>query len=446
MKDSAQTQAPTTANQVPIFPILLVNFIGTLGYSIILPFLIILVLKFGGNEMTYGVMGATYSLFQFIGAPILGSWSDRYGRRKILLLSEAGTFLAWMLFIIAILMPETTGFRIPFPMLGAFAMSLPLGILLLARALDGITGGNVSVANAYLADITTEKDRKRNFGKMAASANIGFIVGPAFAGLLGGTALNELLPVLAAALVSLVAIFMIASMPESKLCTIAKPVDEGRLKKVFGQEHKECYKMTGDGKAKLKDILQLKNIPFILVLYFAIFLAFNFFYVAFPMHAVEGLHWSLFKLGIFFSFLSLVMVCVQGPVLSRISNKFSDSTLTLAGSVILAVGFFLFTSMNEVLIFFGILGFSFGNGIMWPSFLSILSKAAGDKYQGAVQGYASSAGSLASIIGLIVGGVVYGFMGVQTFLLSGVLILVIFVMCFKLVAVENSGHPSTSSG
>jgi DHA1 family tetracycline resistance protein-like MFS transporter len=433
-----ETDQTTSTSQISIFPILLVNFIGTLGYSIILPFLIILVLKFGGNEMTYGVMGATYSFFQLIGAPLLGNWSDKYGRKKIILLSQAGTFIAWILFMFALLMPETTGFNIPLPLLGAFAMSLPLGVLLLARALDGITGGNVSVANAYLADITTDKDRKRNFGKMAASANIGFIVGPGLAGVLGGTALNELLPVLAAMLVSLVAIFVIGFMPESMPCIIAKPIDEQRMKKVFGQEHKECYKMAGAGKASFRDVLQLKNIPFIIILYFLIFLAFNFFYVAFPVHAVQGLNWSLFKLGMFFSVLSLIMVCVQGPVLSKISNKFSDSTLTLAGSVILAIGFFLFSSKSETLIFVGVLFFSAGNGIMWPCFLSILSKAAGDKYQGAVQGYASSAGSLASIVGLIAGGVVYGLIGVQTFLLSGALILLIFVLAFKLVSVENS--------
>jgi predicted MFS family arabinose efflux permease len=273
---------------------------------------------------------------------------------------------------------------------------------------------------------------------MAASANIGFIVGPAFAGILGGTALNELLPVIAAMLISLAAIFVIAFMPESKQCVISKPVDEQRTKKIFGQEHKECYQMEGAGKASFRDVIKLENIPFILVLYFAIFLAFNFFYVAFPVHAVQGLEWSLFKLGIFFSVLSLIMVCVQGPILSKISDKFSDSVLTIAGSIILALGFFLFISMNEVLIFLGVVGFSFGNGIMWPSFLSILSKAAGDKYQGAVQGYASSAGSLASIIGLVAGGIVYGLVGVQTFLISGILILVIFGLSFRLISIENS--------
>src|ERR1039457_1141733 len=92
-------------SRVSIFPILLVNFIGTLGYSIILPFLVILVLKLGGNELSYGFMGATYSIFQFIGAPILGNLSDKYGRKRILLLSEAGTFTGWLLFLIALYLP-----------------------------------------------------------------------------------------------------------------------------------------------------------------------------------------------------------------------------------------------------------------------------------------------------------------------------------------------------
>jgi MFS family permease len=432
------SETVTETNQVSIFPILSVNFIGTLGYSIILPFLIILVLKFGGNELIYGIMGATYSFFQLIGAPILGNWSDRFGRKKILLLSQAGTFLAWVLFIIALLVPNTTVLNVDSSFSGVFALTVPLIVLFLARALDGITGGNVSVANAYLADVTTDKDRKSNYGKMAASANLGFIIGPGLAGLLGGTVLGELLPVALAMMISLAAIFVIAFlMPESNPCVISKPVDEQRIKKVFGQEHKECYKMRGTDTVGFKDILQLKHIPFILILYFMIFLAFNFFYVAFPIHAVQGLKWDLLKLGIFFSLLSLIMVFIQGPVLSKISSKFSDSILTISGSFLLGMGFFLFTSKSEALILLAVILFSSGNGIMWPSFLSLLSRLAGNQYQGAVQGYASSAGSLASIIGLISGGIVYGLLEVEIFLIPGILLLIIFMLSFKLLAIDS---------
>ena len=435
----SQDAAIQATSRVNLFPILLVNFIGTLGYSIILPFLIILVIKFGGNELIYGMIGATYSFFQLIGAPILGRWSDKFGRKKILLLSQAGTFLAWLLFIIALRIPVTTLARVDSNVLGSFLLTIPLLVLFVARALDGITGGNVSVANAYLADVTTEKERKRHFGKMAASGNLGFIVGPALAGVLGGTILQEQLPVMTALLISLSAIFVIAFlMKESNPCVISQPVESCKLKKVFGQEHKECYEMSGEGKITVGEIFRRNHIPFILILYFIIFLAFNFFYVAFPVYAVKGLEWSLFELGVFFSILGGLMVIVQGPVLSKMSQKFSDGVLTIAGCIILAASFFFFTSDDTILIYLGVVLFSSGNGIMWPSFLSILSKIAGQTYQGAIQGYASSTGSLASIIGLITGGLVYRWIGVTTFWLPGVLLLIVFVLSFKLLALENS--------
>ncbi|MDN5200929.1 MFS transporter [Fulvivirgaceae bacterium BMA10] len=442
MKDTHQinhaTETASITSKASIFPILLVNFIGTLGYSIILPFLIVLVIKLGGNELIYGIMGATYSFFQLIGAPILGKWSDNFGRKKILLLSQAGTFLAWVLFIIALRIPNTTLAHINSSLFGIFILTIPLLVLFAARALDGITGGNVSVANAYLADITSDKDRKSNFGKMAASANLGFIIGPAFAGILGGTVLGELLPVLMAMVISLIAIFVIAFlMVESNPCIITKPVESCKIKKVLGQEHKDCYKVTGADKVTFGQILNLKYIPFVLILYFIIFLAFNFFYVAFPVHAVQSLEWSLLELGIFFSVMGFIMVCVQGPVLSKISGKFSDSVLAIAGSTLLGASFFLFTSSNEILIYIGVVLFSSGNGIMWPSFLSILSKVAGQKYQGVIQGYASSTGSLASIIGLITGGLIYGLIGATTFWIPGILLLIIFALSFKLLTIEE---------
>jgi DHA1 family tetracycline resistance protein-like MFS transporter len=315
---------------------------------------------------------------------------------------------------------------------------MPLLILFLARALDGITGGNVSVANAYLADVTSEDDRKQNFGKMAAAANLGFIIGPALAGTLGATVFGELLPVTAAMLISLAAIFVIAFiMPESNPCILSSPIDEKSINKVFGQEQKDCYKLTGAEKVSLKNVLRLKHIPFMLLLYFLIFLAFNFFYVAFPIHAIQGLKWSLLKLGIFFSLMGLILVLVEGPVLGKISGKYSDGILTVVGSILLAFSFFLFTNESEILIFAGVILFSGGNGIMWPSFLSHLSKVAGQKYQGAVQGFASSAGSLASIIGLIAGGFIYGLLAVKTFLIPGFLFLLIFALLILFLVIEN---------
>ena len=194
---SKVSDSSVVSTRISLYPILSVNFVGTLGFSIVLPFLIFLVTRFGGNAVIYGIMGATYSAFQLIGAPVLGRWSDKYGRRKILILSQIGTLLSWLIFLLAMFLPVYNVTEVESRVLGAFTLTLPLIVLFIARALDGITGGNVSVANAYLADITDENHRSENFGKMAVSANLGFIFGPALAGLLGATAWGETVPVLA---------------------------------------------------------------------------------------------------------------------------------------------------------------------------------------------------------------------------------------------------------
>src|SRR4030095_7183035 len=143
-------------NQIPLYPLLLINFIGTLGFSIVLPFLVFLVIDFGGNAIIYGILAAVYPAFQLIGAPILGRWSDIYGRKKVLLVSNGGTLIGWIFFIFALFLPVENLFSIDSSLFGTFAITLPLLVLFFARAIDGITGGNISVANAYLADISTD--------------------------------------------------------------------------------------------------------------------------------------------------------------------------------------------------------------------------------------------------------------------------------------------------
>jgi MFS transporter, DHA1 family, tetracycline resistance protein len=425
--------------QSQLFPLLLVNFIGTLGFSIVLPFLVFLVRDFGGNAIAYGILGATYSAFQLIGAPILGKWSDVYGRKKILLLSNAGTLIGWIFFLVALFLPVEK-FTVNNALVGTFVISLPLLVLFLARAIDGITGGNISVANAYLADISSNENRSRNFGKMAVSQNLGFIVGPALAGILGGTIYGAILPVSAALILSLVTIIVIGfRLKESKPGPPEILVqEEGTIRKVFSQECKDCFDNENPKKLKFRDVFKLKHIPYLLVLYFLIFLGFNIFYASFPIHAAIGLKWSVTQLGIFYAVLSGIMVVIQGPVLRKALKKFSEQKLVIIGSVILGANFILFMSNNTFVIYGAVILFALGNGLMWPSFMSILSKRAGTTLQGAVQGVAGSFGSLASIIGLILGGTLYNLIGATTFLVSAGVIFTAFIMSFRLLNDKNS--------
>ncbi len=424
--------------QVPIFPLLLVNFIGTLGFSIVLPFLVFLVVSFGGNAIVYGLLSAMYPAFQLLGAPILGRWSDDFGRKKVLLLSNAGTLIGWMIFLFAFFLPVTKVFSINSAIIGTFVITLPIVVLFFARSLDGITGGNVSVATAYLADVSSDKNRSKNFGKMAISSNLGFIIGPAIAGILGGTIYKEILPVLAAVFISLIAVVVIAfTLKESKSKPVVVQVPQkGNINKVFSQECKECYNTANPANLKFKDIFRLKHISFLLVLYFFIFLGFNIYYTSFPIHAVSGLKWSITQMGIFYAVLSGFMVIVQGPVLRKALQRFSEEKLVIIGSVILGINFILFVSNNIILVYSAAILFAVGNGLMWPCVMSILSKHAGTVHQGAVQGVAGSIGGLASIIGLTIGGLLYNLIGVYTFLISAGVIFAVFIMSFRLLKIK----------
>src|ERR671923_245818 len=425
--------------QPSLFPILLVNFVGTLGFSIVLPFLVFLVMKFGGNAIVYGLLAATYPAFQLIGSPVLGKWSDIYGRKKILLLSNVGTSVGWLVFLSALFLPSQS-FSIDIAFLGIFVISVPLLVLFLARAIDGITGGNISIANAYLADLSSDKTRSKNFGKMAISSNLGFILGPALAGILGGTIYGATLPVLAALILSLVTIIVIGFLlRESKPLSEEMLVPEqGTIRKAFSQECRECYLDTGTKKPKLQDVFKLKHISFLLVLYFLIFLGFNIYYATFPTHAANDLKWSVTQLGIFYAVLGGIMALVQGPILRKALKKFSEEKLVLIGSLILGTNFILFVSNNIVAVSGAVVLFALGNGLMWPSFMSILSRRAGSKLQGAVQGVAGSFGGLASIVGLTLGGFSYNSIGVATFLISAGVIFAVFVMSFRLLKTEEA--------
>ena len=421
--------------QPSLFPILLVNFVGTLGFSIVLPFLVFLVMKFGGNAIVYGLLAATYPAFQLIGAPVLGRWSDIYGRKKVLLLSSGGTLIGWILFLFALSLPSEKSFSFDIAFLGTFVISVPLLVLFLARAIDGITGGNISIANAYLADLSSDITRSKNFGKMAISSNLGFILGPALAGILGGTIYGAILPVLAALILSLVTLIVIGfllrdSKPSSEEILVP---EEGTIRKVFSQECREPYSTVSTKKPRFRDVFKLKHISFLLVLYFLIFLGFNIYYAAFPAHAANDLKWSVTQLGIFYAVLSGIMVLVQGPVLRKALKKLSEEKLVVIGSLILGTNFILFVSNNIVSVGGAIILFAVGNGLMWPSFMSILSRLAGSKLQGAVQGVAGSFGGMASIIGLSVGGFLYNSIGGATFLISSGVILAVFVMSFRLL-------------
>jgi DHA1 family tetracycline resistance protein-like MFS transporter len=340
--------------------------------------------------------------------------SDSYGRKKILFLSALGSTISWAFFIVALYLPIHVLITGSSGLTGTVILTLPLLCIFVARMVEGFTGGNISVANAYLADITTGAERKKDFGKMGIASNLGFIFGPMIAGVLGSTALGLTLPVLAAFATTLLGLILIWTV-------LPEPVRTHRTS-------------TSDAQATMsfRAALQMPGIGLLLTICFVFYLAFSLFVVSFPLFAIDTMKWSVGSMGFFFSFLSIVLVITQGPLLTLLSKRFSAAILTIIGSVIVALSYIAITFTTTPLAYVGAALYGIGNGLMWPSFLSILSDQSGEEYQGYLQGLNSSAGSLASIIGLLAGGILYSVMHGNIFFIAAAMVGIVSLLSLKL--------------
>ena len=403
-------------------PILAIHFLGTLGFSLAIPFLVFIVADLGGASWTYGLVGATYSAFQLCGAPVLGRWSDRTGRRPVLIASQVGTLVAWLLFLAALSIPVQPLFEVA----GA-AVTVPLLLVFAARALDGATGGNISVANAYVADLTQDDPEVRQvaFGRMGMAASLGFVVGPAAAGLLAGSSWGPRLPIGIAALVAgltTIAIFSFLQEPQGR-CSKGPP-EPGSLAAGLSQQAKPCHKKP-PRRAVRKSLVHRPTLV-ILAATFLLFLGFNLFYASFPVHAAEVYGWSTDQLGRFFALMAMVMFAAQGPLLSFVSPRLGRKSTFALGAAFLALSLFNYYVAEGVLRYLGAVFFAVGNGLAWPIFQARVAEIGGTD-QGVVQGAVTSASSLASIVGLIIGGLLYPLLGGKLFLAAAALFL--FVLC-----------------
>jgi DHA1 family tetracycline resistance protein-like MFS transporter len=428
----------------PFSALLLVNFTGAIGFSIVIPFLVFLVHQWGGNALIFGLASATYSIFQLFGSTFLGRWSDRFGRRRMLAMSQMGSVLAWLIVLAAFYLPVNTILSVDSSLLGKFSLTLPLILLFISRALDGLTGGNASVANAYVADITAEDQRDARFGKMGVASNLGAMIGPVLVGILSGTLLGYELPVLATMGISLLSLILtIVILPESKPSAPGLNPLASNCLNVMGKEHRACLRPEAAIEMSNADLVRLPGIAVFMLTYFLVMLAFNFFYVAFPLHAATEMQWTVKHIGAFFSVMSIFMVAVQGVVLPRLSRTWSDKRLVCVGAFVLGWGFITLASASDWMTFLGAVLIAVGNGLMWPPVVALLSKAAG-KHQGAVQGLTGSVSAAAAIIGLLLAGILYSDLTYWLFILSATLIFAVIILSFCFPSETPPGSVSNS--
>jgi DHA1 family tetracycline resistance protein-like MFS transporter len=375
-----------------MFPLFLTVFIDLLGFGIAVPLLPFYAQKFGASPELVTLVIATYSLAQFISLPYWGRVSDRVGRRPVLLLTLAGATASWIL--------------------TAYVDSL--WMLFAARAFAGAMAGNAAVAQAYVADTTTPENRARGHGIIGAAFGLGFLLGPAFGGLLAGNsdAPDFQLPFFAAAALSAVALLFAALRlpeslsPEARAAARATP-RQSRL-------------------TQLADAVTRRRLGILVALMFLTPFVFSGVETTFALWSQAELGWGPRENGYAYSFMGLVAVLVQGGSIGPLTRMLGERRLLLLGPVLIGVGMVGLPLAGEDL---GLLAAALflivaGVCVTTPSLTSLISQRAGEHERGALLGVAQASGGLARIVGPAWGGFAFAALGREWPYFTGALLMV----------------------
>ncbi len=377
-----------------LLTIFLIVFVDLLGFGIVLPNLQLYGERFGvKNAFVLTLMGATYSICQFIFAPILGKWSDRIGRRPVLLISQAGTFVGFLILFVSYF------FQGPYQGLG-------LGLIFISRIVDGISGGNISTANAYIADVTTPENRAKGMGLLGAAFGLGFIFGPLIGGVVGGTWGVQYVAVVAAA-VSLTALCMTFFMLKESLQPGA-PQEAPRRFSILGFRH----------------AMQRPVIRWLIIMFFINGFAFAGMEQTFSLliqHRLYPIHdgdvatqtkAASRAAGNLFGCVGIILVLIQGGLIGRLTKRFGEAALVITGATSISIGL-LFVGIPVhwqwawTGFFTGCCFLAAGSALFTPSMTSLISRHAGPREQGEILGANQGIASLARALGPLLAGILF---------------------------------------
>jgi MFS family permease len=371
-------------NNRSLIVISVIAVVNALGYGIIIPILYSYSRKFGLSDFQNGLLFALFSICQFAATPIIGRLSDKYGRKPLLVISIAGTAASFLLM--------------------AFAPSAIW--LFVARALDGITAGNIPVASAVISDTTEPKDRAKGFGLIGASFGFGFIFGPAISAATIGFGIST--PFLIAAAVSIVAVLMtVVILPETN-------------KNLGVMSHEKLF----DFKKLFNSIFDEK-IGETLLLSLLYSFSFGLFIYAYQPFAVRILHFTPTEISINFVMFGIIGLIAQVALIPILVKRLGEQLGLMVSLVLVFFAFFgLGFAYWPMLFIFASILLSLGNSFVSPMIQTLLSREADETLQGSIQGLNASYVSIGMIIGPIVGGAVASLYVPAPFLAGAVVVLV----------------------
>ena len=415
-----------------LFNIFIIVFIDLLGFGLILPLLPFYADEFGATPFVVGLLTAIYAAAQLIGAPLLGRLSDRFGRRPILIISIFGTFLGFLLFGVAGPVGQKLGV-----LLGLPANQMILTVLFLSRALDGFTGGNISVAQAYITDVTTDENRAKGLGLVGAAFGLGFVFGPAMGGFL--SSYGFAVPAFAAAGLSAINLIMVMLwLPES-----------------LPKEERDDSALEAKPRVNLDTLFQAITRPKvgpILSVSFLYGLAFALFSTMFSLFAQYRLDLDARQTGFVLAYVGVLIALVQGVGVGPISKRFSDRWIILSSTILLTISLLVWAFTGSVALLLVIMiPLAGASGILNTVLRSTLTKVVDKEEVGGILGISASFESLTRVIAPSLGGLLLGSLGTWAPGLVGAVVMlgvVVFVWAtmFKgsgdLQAQNNEDSPS----
>lgn len=373
-----------------LFPILLIIFTNILGAGVIIPILPLYAEgAFGGTVPQITLLASAFFGAQFFAAPWLGRLSDRYGRRPLLMISQLGTVLAFVLFIFAKPLGEAIdGLGLGLSLTGGMVM------LYVARLLDGITGGNITIAQAYISDLTTQEDRAQGLGLLQAAFGVGFIFGPAFGGVLTG--LGQVAPFIGAAIITTGTLL---------LTTFT-------LQESLPPEERGSTTTRGRVLPSLELLRSQRTLTLVLVIGFLASLAFSALPATFALFADRVLYPGRSDVGLqialMLTFLGAMQVLTQLGLLRPLVVRLGERRLLLVGQAALIAGFAGVAWSSVALLTTLLLApFAFGQGVSEPSLQSLVTRFGAARERGQLLGFYQSARSLALIVGPIWAGFIF---------------------------------------
>jgi multidrug resistance protein len=373
----------------PLVIIFVTVFIDLLGFGIIIPLLPFYAESFGASALEVGLLGTSFSLMQFLFSPIWGRWSDRIGRKPIILVGLLGSCASYV----------------------TMALATSLWLLFVARIVGGIAGANIPTTQAYIADVTTPENRAKGMGMVGAAFGLGFIFGPALGGLLSRVSPETPMWFAAAlCLANFIAAWFL--LPESR----AANADTKTLGRLDAFRH----------------AMRQPTLLLILGLYFIVTMAFAGFEATFALFAEARFGYTATSIGFLFTFIGVVLATIQGGLVGPVVKQIGERTLIPLAilAIAISIGTIAFVWSVPTLLmslFLLAVGMGFNN----PSLSSMVSKLSSEDDQGGNLGLASSLSSLGRVVGPVWGGYMYDAFGMTTpYLSAAVLMFIAFLISF----------------